>query len=89
MEEHVLFRWNGGFDWARWEDQQYLPLGVAAGVAFLVGWAGAILGMYQVWYIGPLAEKAGFSDIGLWLGCGFTILVYPPMRWLELRLVGR
>ncbi|KAK3899380.1 hypothetical protein C8A05DRAFT_46535 [Staphylotrichum tortipilum] len=49
LEEHVLFRWNRGFDWARWEDKKYLPVGVAAFVAFLLGWAGAILGMYQVW----------------------------------------
>jgi purine-cytosine permease-like protein len=89
VEEHVLFRWNRGFDWARWEDQKYLPVGIAALLAFLLGWAGAILGMYQVWYVGPLAEKAGFSDIGLWVGCAFAIVSYPPMRWLELKLIGR
>lgn len=87
--EHVLFKWNRGFDWTKWEDQTYLPVGIAALMAFLLGWVGAILGMYQVWYVGPLAQKAGFSDIGLWLGCGFAIVSYPPMRWLELKLIGR
>ena len=89
--EHVLFRWGRGvgFDWARWEDKQYLPVGVAALVAFLLGWAGAVLGMCQVWYVGPLAERAGFSDIGLWLASGFALVSYPPMRWLELRIIGR
>ncbi len=89
IEEHIFFRWNRGFDWTRWEDQKHLPIGIAALLAFLIGWVGAILGMYQVWYVGPLAEKAGFSDIGMWLGCGFVIIVYPPMRWLELKIVGR
>ena len=90
IEEHVLFkRRMGGFDWARWEDKGYLPVGIAALVAFLLGWTGAILGMYQVWYIGPLAERAGGSDIGLWVGCGFAVVSYPPMRWLELKLIGR
>ncbi|KAG7284401.1 hypothetical protein NEMBOFW57_010774 [Staphylotrichum longicolle] len=87
--EHVLFKWNSGFDWTKWEDQAYLPVGIAALMAFLLGWVGAILGMYQVWYVGPLAQKAGFSDIGLWVGCGFAIVSYPPMRWLELKLIGR
>jgi len=89
LEEHLLFRWNRPFDWARWADRQYLPVGVAAFNAFLLGWTGAILGMYQVWYVGPLAKKAGFCDIGLWLGSGFTLISYPPMRWLELKIIGR
>jgi NCS1 nucleoside transporter family len=88
-EEHLLFRWNRGFDWARWGDPKYLPIGIAALIAFLLGWAGAILGMFQAWYVGPLAEKAGFSDIGLWLGCGFSLVSYPPMRLVELKLIGR
>ncbi|KAK3316818.1 permease for cytosine/purines, uracil, thiamine, allantoin-domain-containing protein [Apodospora peruviana] len=87
--EHVLFRRNKEFDWARWEDKKYLPIGLAALVAFLLGWVGAILGMYQAWYVGPLAEKAGGSDIGLWLGCGFALVSYPPLRWLELKKFGR
>ncbi|KAK1758021.1 putative purine-cytosine transporter [Echria macrotheca] len=87
--EHVLFRGRRGFDWERWEDKKYLPVGVAALAAFLLGWVGAILGMYQVWYVGPLAERAGMSDIGLWVGCGFTLVSYPPMRWAELKMLGR
>ncbi|KAK4151693.1 permease for cytosine/purines, uracil, thiamine, allantoin-domain-containing protein [Chaetomidium leptoderma] len=58
VEEHVLFRWKRGFDWSRWEDKQYLPLGVSALIAFLLGWAGAILGMYQAWYmVGVEADR--------------------------------
>ncbi|KAK4233715.1 permease for cytosine/purines, uracil, thiamine, allantoin-domain-containing protein [Achaetomium macrosporum] len=62
-EEHLLFRWNRGFDWARWEDRKYLPIGIAALIAFLLGWAGAILGMFQVWYRHwALARLRVFAD---------------------------
>lgn len=62
-----------GFLWNTWNKQSALPLGLAALVAFLVGWAGAILCMAQVWYVGPIAHLVGdygadvsfqpFSDI--------------------------
>jgi len=89
LMEHLLFRRGKKFDWSCWEDKSYLPIGIAALVAFLLGWVGAILGMYQAWYVGPLAIKAGMSDIGLWLGAGFAIVSYPPLRWLELKFLGR
>lgn len=56
-EEHVVFRmWMGrGWDWEGWNDRAKLPVGIAASVAFVVGWVGAILCMAQVWYVGPLA----------------------------------
>lgn len=55
LEEHLIFRrYLGlGWDWEIWNDRHKLPLGIAALIAFLVGWAGAILCMAQVWYIGP------------------------------------
>jgi purine-cytosine permease-like protein len=94
-EEHLLFRrtiWGGlGFDWTAWEDRKRLPWGVAACTAFLLGWMGAILGMYQVWYVGPIAKLAGDTgaDVGMWVGCGFALITFPPMRWVELKIVGR
>lgn len=61
LEEHLIFRkWRGlGWDWEMWNDRHKLPVGLAALVAFLVGWAGAILCMAQVWYIGPIARLLG------------------------------
>ncbi|KAF2182884.1 hypothetical protein K469DRAFT_740190 [Zopfia rhizophila CBS 207.26] len=92
-EEHILFRrrLGLGFDWTAWEDRSRLPLGIAACISFLIGWVGAILGMYQVWYVGPIAKLAGDSgaDVGMWVGCGLAIISFPPMRWLEMRVVGR
>ncbi len=91
LEEHLIFRRNRGFNWSAWEDKTYLPVGAAALTAFLVGWAGAIIGMSQVWYIGPVARLVGGigADVGIWLGMGFTLVTFPPLRYLELRRFGR
>jgi purine-cytosine permease-like protein len=90
--EHLVFRSLGsggaGFDWTKWEDKSYLPIGYAALTSFLLGWVGAILGLLRVWYVGPLAVLSG-ADIDLWVGCGLTIVSYLPLRWLELKFVGR
>ncbi|KAJ7906610.1 hypothetical protein B0H13DRAFT_2020509 [Mycena leptocephala] len=82
--EHLWFRRRRGvgFDWSRWEDKSYLPIGLAALMAFLTGWVGAILGMFQVCISGP-------ADVGMWIGTGFTIVVYVPLRWAELKYFGR
>ena len=91
LEEHLLFKPKLGFDWTAWEDPKQLPVGIAALVAFLVGWAGAIIGMYQNWYVGPIAVKVGTAgaDIGVWLGVAFAMIVFPPLRMLELKKFGR
>lgn len=61
LEEHLIFRkYRGmGWKWDSWNDRRKLPVGVAALVAFLVGWAGAILCMAQVWYVGPISRLIG------------------------------
>lgn len=93
LEEHLLFHVLRGvpFDWTAWEDKRSLPLGIAALASFLVGWAGAILGMAQIWYAGPVAVKIGGygGDIGAWMAIAFTSVVYPPLRYLELKTFGR
>ena len=59
LEEQIIFRRRTGYDWTVWNQQNKLPVGIAALIAFLVGWAGAILCMAQVWYIGPIARQVG------------------------------
>lgn len=86
LEGHFIFRRDVGFNWADWESPKKLPLGIAALISFLFGWMGAILGMYQVWYTGPLGKLLGHGvDLGMWVGCGFTLVTFPPMRFLELK----
>ena len=61
LEEHFLFRYltGRGYIWEDWDSKEKLPVGIAALIAFLIGWAGAILCMAQAWYIGPIAAKVG------------------------------
>lgn len=93
LEEFLIFKKAKirNYDWTIWNDRTKLPLGGAALVAFLVGWAGAILCMAQVWYIGPLAKPVGEygADMGNYVGFTWAALVYPPLRWLERRKLGR
>lgn len=59
LEEQLIFRRKSGYDWTIWNQKNKLPIGIAALVAFLIGWVGAILCMAQVWYIGPIAAQVG------------------------------
>ncbi|PTU25095.1 hypothetical protein P175DRAFT_0428128 [Aspergillus ochraceoroseus IBT 24754] len=91
LEERFIFRARSGYNWAAWDDPSKHPLGIAALVAFLVGWAGAILCMAQVWYIGPLAKLVGDygADMGNYVGFSWAALIYPPLRYFELSRFGR
>lgn len=98
LEEHLIFKvWMGkglgsrNFEWDAWNDPQRLPKGYAALVAFLCGWGGAIVGMNQVWFQGPAALLMGGygGDLGIWMGCALSIIVYPGLRILELKCVRR
>jgi purine-cytosine permease-like protein len=59
LEEQFIFRRHIGYDWSAWNDKSKLPHGFAALTAFLVGWAGSIISMDQVWYAGPVAKLVG------------------------------
>lgn len=93
LEEYLIFRKRdaSAYNWAAWNDASKLPIGIAALVSFLVGWAGAILCMAQVWYTGPIAKLVGEygADMGNYVGFSWAALVYPPLRWLEVRRFGR
>ncbi|SCU84746.1 LAFA_0D11760g1_1 [Lachancea sp. 'fantastica'] len=79
------------YNWDMWNNQDVLTHGYAATFAFLVGVAGVVLGMAQAYWIGPIARQIGEygGDLGMWLSMGFSGVVYPGLRYLELRKYGR
>ncbi|KAL2795724.1 hypothetical protein BJX66DRAFT_350383 [Aspergillus keveii] len=90
VESDILFNRGKQYDWTAWNCPERLPVGFAATAAFFIGWAGAIVGMDQVYYTGPIAEAiAEGCDLGIWLGFGFTAVAFPPLRKLELFLLNR
>jgi len=95
-EEHCFFRRPGGklggYNLDDWDSPSKLPMGFAGILAACFGVAGAVVGMSQVWYIGPLGKIAGAefgADLGFELAAAFAAVTYPPLRWLEIRLTGR
>lgn len=89
ISEHVFFkRGFTGYDPSIYEDAKLLPPGIAALTAFCFGVMGAVLGMAQVWFIGPIGKLCGTAyggDVGFELGFCFAVVVYIPLRFLEKR----
>lgn len=91
LEESVIFRRKLGWDLDAYDDWRELPVGVAGIVACCCGAVGAVVSMAQVWYVGPIAalfSKEG-GDLGFEMSAAVTAIVYPPLRWLEIRCTGR
>ena len=46
--------------------------------------------MAEVYYTGPIGAMIGSGgDLGFELAAAFTAVTYPPLRYLELKRVGR
>jgi purine-cytosine permease-like protein len=90
--ENLVFR-KGVYNLEDWANKKGLPLGLAACFSFACGVAMAVMGMSQSWYVGPIALKCGpapfGADVGFELGFGTTLLLYPGLRYLELKKFGR
>ncbi|KAI5365053.1 Putative purine-cytosine permease [Septoria linicola] len=91
LQDQLIFRRRSGYTWEDWNDSARLPVGLAALATFIIGWAGAVLGMNQVYFMGPVASLIGDdgTDIGLFIGSSWAALVYPPLRALEKKAIGR
>ncbi|KAL1303004.1 hypothetical protein AAFC00_003320 [Neodothiora populina] len=91
--EHYVFRKGKteNYDLDGWNDPKRLPHGLAALVAFLVGVVGWCMGMVETWFTGPIGALigSGGGDIANELTLGFTIILYLPLRWLELKYIGK
>lgn len=96
LTEHVVFR-RGSMAAAAYRPEDYdaparLPPGYAALAAFLCGVLGAVLGMAQTWYVGPVAKLCGGEfggDVGFELAFSFAAVSYLPFRAWEKSSFGR
>ncbi|KAI9238584.1 MAG: permease for cytosine/purines, uracil, thiamine, allantoin-domain-containing protein [Podila humilis] len=89
--EHFVFRRRTGYNVNDYGDQSKLPWGLAAGAAGVIGVVGAVLGMNQTWYIGPVGKLTGTygGDLGFEMALVLTSVAYLALRPMELRYVGR
>ena len=83
LTEHFFFK--KGFSGYRpefYDHPKQLPPGIAAVGAFCVGIAGVVLGMSQVWFVGPIALKVSprsfgklmpFLQTGAHITCGSVV----------------
>ncbi|CCH60724.1 hypothetical protein TBLA_0D02190 [Henningerozyma blattae CBS 6284] len=79
------------YNWDKWNDPTVLTHGIAATLSFCCGVAGVVVGMAQVYWIGPVARHFGKygGDLGMWLSMAICFVTYPPMRYIELKYFGR
>jgi len=95
LEEHFIFRRRtgplGGYNFEVYDSPSRLPLGIAGILAGCCGVAGAVVGMAQVYYTGPIAKKIGEfgADLGFELAAGFAGVTFPILRYLEIKFTGR
>jgi len=92
FQEHLIFR-RGYYNLESWNNKTGLPLGAAAFVSWAASVVLAVMGMSQEWYVGPLALQAGGApygaDIGFELSIATCLVLYPPLRYLEKKYIGR
>jgi len=93
LTEHFLFkRGIQGYKPGIYATPSLLPPGIAAISAFCIGVAGAVLGMAQVWFTGPIGKRVGGpfgGDVGFELGFAFAAVSYVIFRKIELGKFGR
>ncbi|ROW07787.1 hypothetical protein VMCG_03537 [Cytospora schulzeri] len=92
LTEHFVFRRRGrkgvGYDVRDYDTPSRLPPGLAALGAFALGVMGAVLGMAQVWFTGPVGRLVG-GDVGFECGFGFSAVAYLVLRSVERERFGR
>lgn len=94
LTEHFVFRRGvRGYDVSQYNRPEKLPPGFAAVVAFCFGVLGAVMGMSQTWFVGPIGRLIGVppfgGDIGFPLAFGFSATAYAILRTVERRMAGR
>ncbi|GMM27998.1 Tpn1 protein [Martiniozyma asiatica (nom. inval.)] len=77
------------YNFDAWDNASVQTRGFASSIAFCCGVAGAVVGMSQVYFIGPISKLAADADLGTFLSIGFTAVSYPVLRYIELKKFGR
>ncbi|KAL6927734.1 hypothetical protein ACO0SA_004357 [Hanseniaspora valbyensis] len=83
--KHLKIRYN----WEIWNDFDKLTLGIAAAAAFACSVGIVAVSMSQTYWIGPIAKKLDDGDTAMWLAMAVSLVVYPPIRFFELKKFGR
>ena len=86
LVEHLLIR-RMSYDLAVWNEPRRLPWGIAALLSLVASLGAVVPCMEQAWYVGPLARLTG--DLGFEVAFVVSVLVYVPLRAMEIRLSGR
>ncbi|KAK5400802.1 hypothetical protein LTR06_011223 [Exophiala xenobiotica] len=89
LAEHHYFRKTSydSYDHAIWDVPGKLPVGFAALVSGLLCFALIVPSMDAVWYTGSIARHTG--DIGIEVGIVLAVILFIPLRALEIRIFGR
>jgi purine-cytosine permease-like protein len=93
--ENWVVRRNGRLPYQLdlWWSQKGLPYGIAAFTTWCCSVILAVMSMSQVWYVGPIAIAAGGEPYGIDLGwetsLGLSLLLYLPLRFLEIKYFGK
>ncbi|XBW36456.1 hypothetical protein QEN19_002034 [Hanseniaspora menglaensis] len=83
--KHLRIRYN----WEIWNDHSKLTLGIATIVSFVCSVGIVAASMSQTYWVGPIAEKFDGGDTAMWFAMAVSLVVYPPIRFWELKRYGR
>lgn len=92
ISEHLIYQGSfKAYDFEAYDDPSRLPVGITALFAFACGIAGAVVGMSQTWWVGPIAKlvSPGFGDVGFELAFGFSFVAYNLTRPFEKKYFKR
>ncbi|KAH0562286.1 hypothetical protein GP486_003017 [Trichoglossum hirsutum] len=93
LSEHFIFKkGTRGYAPENYNNPDKLPPGFAALSAFAFGVFGAVMGMAQQWFTGPIGKISGGKfggDIGFELAFAFSFVTYTVFRKFEKKRFGR
>jgi NCS1 nucleoside transporter family len=91
LSEHLIYRRKIGYVVENYQDAKKMPFSYAGLFGFCCGVAGAVLGMWEVWWTGPLAKAISETfpgDIGFELAFAFAFVGHASTRWIEIKYLG-